>query len=494
MPTFVPASERIPGAYQQVLLTREPGLLQSERRVLLLGWRLSAASADNDLLPVRVRTRAEGVALYHSGSQLDLMIRQVLSSGEKARLDSPRGSTPAIYCVSVPPPAGTAATQVMTATGTATSSGEMFVSVNGNTRSVQVLSGDDATTIALSIVAAITALGPDIAATAGSALGVVTVSAREPGIWGEELVLSIDDSQVAGASVAITDGVLGAGLADFSAAIDVALEGEYDVMIVPQDDTTTRALLKPHILDAWDYTNERDHGLLVASAGDLSDAQTAASTLDDWRLGVTCAEKITGAPNPWDLDSSSKALSFEVVAAVGARLRSQSRANYNFNRASLPCSGRPRNLPTSVVNDAINAGVLVVLEPERSDSVGEIVDPISTAITDQSAAATGASDLTWQPLEILFVVQQIRRSMRAELDNFVTLIGDDETLRQGRDAAFAVLNEATRAGLIQAVTDQNVSAEFVTVGPTQRLVIDVSYNVIVGVDIVEITHNVSRAG
>jgi hypothetical protein len=71
--------------------------------------------------------------------------------------------------------------------------------------------------------------------------------------------------------------------------------------------------------------------------------------------------------------------------------------------------------------------------------------------------------------------------------------GDDDTKASAKSGALAVLRAAAAQKLIQPPADDHVEVDYETVNGARRLVVEVSYGVIVGLDIVEVTHNISRA-
>lgn len=504
MDPFVPGDVRYPGVYQQYELVREAGLAALPRTVLLVGWRLSTLPDTYDYQPRRVRTRADVQDLAGSGSQLDLMARAAFGCGAWARLDAERGSLPEIWVMVIPPVAvdvGTAAaTQTATFTGPATAPGRVRVSAGSESVIVAIPDEATPTDVAAAVVAALAPREPELTHTAAAAAGVVTWTAREPGLWGEDLVIDIDVSEAPGIGVTIARGTNGAGTVSLTDALDAALAADWTFVVLPQDDAATLAALPDHVRDAWDYEQKRYAVYCLGARQDLSAAETVAASIDDLRVQVCNAEQVAGAGVPFDVPSSSRSFSFEVAAAVATRQVTHGRINWNYNRATLPVFGRPKNVVRQVVNDAINAGVTVVLEPEKGTAPGSIVTAVNSSVTDQTGQ-TSAPDTRWQPISIPLVIADVHRQIDIVLDRFAQITVEDDTLLTAKAAALEVLLAEERAGHITRVengqrvgiTDESVEASFEVVDGTSRLRVDLRYDVVTPNDIVAVKHFVGRA-
>ena len=299
--------------------------------------------------------------------------------------------------------------------------------------------------------------------------------------------MHVDASRLNGLSVDVSRGTDGAGILALSAALDASLAIDFDCIALPESDAATCALVKAHIVDAWDYTQQRYRIIVLGTTGDLAEAQTGAAELDDFRVMLACAEKIAGASSPFDRKHSSRSHGFELAASAAARLYTQRQPNYNYNQATLSVVGRPATINRANVNDAIEAGVTIVMAPDKGRS--HIVDPVSTAITDP---ITGNPSTEWQPIEIAKTVQTNTRSIQAELSLFPRADADATTLETARAAALAVLETAAGARLIKPVANDDVTAVYEIVGGSTHLVLTVNYAVITGLDMVAVTHNITR--
>jgi phage tail sheath gpL-like len=248
-------------------------------------------------------------------------------------------------------------------------------------------------------------------------------------------------------------------------------------------------VIKGYADDAWSYQTGHAPLVVTGFSGDVSAAIAAARSFNHRHVAMAWSEHVQSAVGVWDAARTARSHSFEVAAAVASRLFSQTKVNANYNGASLPCYGRADNMARATLNEAISAGITVVVQPTIGDEPGRIVDPVVTMSTD----ANGAPDTEWQPVECVRVVAEITRQLGAELAGFPRMDGDDDTRASAKSAALAVLREAAREKLIEAPADDHVDVAYETVNGARRLIVGVSYGVIVGLDIVEVTHNISRA-
>lgn len=499
MPSFIPSTERIPGVYQRVLLEKEGASAPGVPKVLYIAWRRTSASSANDNLAVRVRSRQEATAINGVAGAGDLMVKRGFAEGKLARFDSVRGITPQIYLMNVPPVDGADVAAVFTVTfsGTATTAGLATLRVGDQSVSTPVAVGDTAANIAAALEAELANVETELPFTAGVAGAVITFTAREKGSFGNELVLEYVTGfgTPAGVTAAVAQTVVGTGAVDLTTALDAALaQGPWSDIAISEDSSAARTALAAHVVESWDYTKDVDHIGICAVGGDLSDAQTAAAAVDDWRVALGCAEKVTGAePPPFDAPNSARSFSFEVAASLAARLFSQEKPNHNFNNHRLTVSGRPRTVDRDTVNDSINAGVTVVLAHKNGTDPGQIIDFVSTATTDQTEIQSGAPDRTWAPIEVAKVVQAMKAAVRAELAGFEQLLATEQTRVSAKNSVLRIMEQFHRNEQIAKPDQDDVVASFEIVGGATHLVIEQSYDVTVGIDIVGVTHKVGRA-
>lgn len=490
MPSFVPPNERIPGVYQSVELQRQAGLVPLVSSVLLIGYRNTDATDELDGVIQPVDNRNQVQADYGAGCMLDLMACGAIASGKLALRDQERGSVPQLYTLGLAAPTGdgtAAATYPITITGTAASNGTMRLVIGPESFTVPTLKGETQDAIAARATDLISRKAPEMAFTASVDANVVTLTARHTGTWANDLTLWAETRAAPGVTVAIAPGVAGEGNLDLAPALDAAYAIDFDAIVVPQDDVATQSLLRQHVIDGWDYTRERYQIVVAAQGGDIVAAQTAARALDDFRVILVHGERTPS------VRESARSLPCQIAAAAAGRLWSQRRPNWNFNLAAIGAYGRPRSIDRGALSDTIAAGVCEIVEPESGNAPGAFVDPVTTAVTDQTGH-TDAPDTTWQPVEYPKTAAYVLRQVRIELARFAQLDSDEDTRIAAIAAARTVLQLAADQRIIRPPDDDSVTASYEFVGGRTDLVLVLSYQIIVGVDVIAVRHRVRSAG
>ncbi len=481
---------RIPGIYQDHEYVDQVGGITLSNRVLLIGMRDPSASADHDLIPKRVRSRSESQLLYKTGCQLDLMFRAAFGTGELAKSDRTRGGTPELWGLAIPPLEGEdIASQTIGLSGTATNSGILIAYVNDLVLRVTVKRDQSAADVAQSLHGELLKASADLGYKSSRIDRQITLRARSPGQWGQELFITLDLTAINGLTATIARAAEGVAAPNIQAALDASLSVDYDCVVVPTGDTATQEQIKAHVEKAWRPGQKRYRVVVMPIQGTLTDAMSATNAINDQTVMVTCAEKIDGTTTPYDARQSSRSHAFEVAASVGTRLYTQRRVNYNYNGARLPVYGRPANVSLELLEEALHAGVCVVLKDLARADKGYIVDPISSY---RKHPETGVADGKWQPIEIARVVQTLSRSFDAALALFPQSDTSEETIKSARATLGAVLQTGANLGMIREPDEDAVSAGIRNNDGATVLAVDVDYKVITGLDVVEVTSRISR--
>jgi len=155
------------------------------------------------------------------------------------------GGIPTVVYPQAEPGAGVAQTLTITVTGAATGNATHFVRINGRTSldgqpySFVVADGDAVGDIATKIAASINnILG--CPATAASALGVVTLTAKFASITSAELSAEVDNqNKPVGVTYASAAGVAGAGAPDIADAVTQLSGNEWNTLIINSYNTAT---------------------------------------------------------------------------------------------------------------------------------------------------------------------------------------------------------------------------------------------------------------
>ena len=172
-----PGTLRKPGVFTEIdnsKAVRGPQPVSYRR--LLIGQKLAAGLAAANTL-IRITSPTQADIQFGKGSMLAGMVRAAMEVDTYTELQV----LPVIDNA-----AGVAAAATLAFTGPATASGTIELMIAGRRVSVGVISGDAATAIATSVVAAITA-ADDMPVTATAATGTVTLTSRHKGEAGNSL-------------------------------------------------------------------------------------------------------------------------------------------------------------------------------------------------------------------------------------------------------------------------------------------------------------------
>jgi len=216
----IPTDIRVPGFYAEIDGSRAGTFSWTTRR-LLIGIALTEAVTFNQ--PMRVSTVEEARALFGPGSPLAHMVdiyRRNDTFGE-------------IWCLPIADD-GTKPAWTVTYTGTATEAGTLPLYIAGVRVRVTVPSGMTAAQLATAVAAAITA-DTSLYVTATADAGVVTLTARFGGAFGDQIDIGHayrgragGDIIPAGIAAAVANTVAGSGDAEIADALASLGEESYD--------------------------------------------------------------------------------------------------------------------------------------------------------------------------------------------------------------------------------------------------------------------------
>lgn len=221
------------------IIARDALVGLEEHRVLFVGQKTSAGSAAAGFNRETPRTAAEINALYGARSHLACMLRAFREINPYTHVDvlalADNGS-------------GTAATGVITFTGTATAAATIYVSVGSaqnNRYELNIANGDTATAIGAALTALITA---DTSApfTAANSTGAVTCTAANKGTLANNYLISVLDAYdrpvaVPGITVAITGWTGGATNPTLTNLFDPVDGIRYQTVVWPEGYTLATA-------------------------------------------------------------------------------------------------------------------------------------------------------------------------------------------------------------------------------------------------------------
>lgn len=290
----IPSTWQVPGVYTGIDGSGAVQGTPAQRRpVLLLGLRRTTGTIAAEI-PKPITGASQGSTYFGRGSQLAAMCSAFINANPYAEL----------YALALDEDAaGVKATCTITVVGTATSDGTLSFVWAGRRRKVAVTAGDTPTAIAAAIAAADTADG-DSQTTSVSALGVVTVSARHKGAFGNDLSIFhnfyVGDETPAGVtSVTITAFSAGATNPDIADAI-AALGGDaafYTIVPGWVDDANMDAL-EDEMTDRWGPIKNLPGHIITAFRGDYAASQTYGNARNSPYSTVLATGK--SPTSPWE--------------------------------------------------------------------------------------------------------------------------------------------------------------------------------------------------
>jgi len=202
----IPSPLYRPGSYMEVRPNyANIGILPFPARNLIIGNMLTAGSATPDIIQANVVEPAQATALFGAGSIAEAMVIAYLNSGAQIPLD----------VIGVSDAAGAvAATFTVSFSGAWSTSGTTAIAIAGKRYALGTQSTDTVSTMATALAAAVNA-DPHAPVTASAALGVVTFTAKNKGLAGNDILGFVSpasgDTLPKGMIVTVAaDGTLGA--------------------------------------------------------------------------------------------------------------------------------------------------------------------------------------------------------------------------------------------------------------------------------------------
>ncbi len=270
----IPADIRNPLFYAEVS-NKKAGYYHQNSRTLIIGQSVNTVI---DEVPVLVPSVDYVKDTYGPGSQLAIMCDAYRDNNSFSEL----WVLPLNDAV-----ASVAASGTLTVTGTATDSGTVSLYIGDTLISAPVASGNDATAVATSIAATIM-LDKDLPVTATSALGVVTVTAKNKGTLGNAIIMQLNfggtfagEATPAGIAIAIV--AMASGATNPTLSTKLAAIGSMDVAFYghPYTDSTSLNTMKDFLAARWDALVGQDGHAFTALSGTVSALQTIGLARND---------------------------------------------------------------------------------------------------------------------------------------------------------------------------------------------------------------------
>src|SRR6266576_2817785 len=234
----IPANWKVP-LYWVEVDSSKAGLPINQQNVLLVGVQLTATAKALVNVPTAVSSQAQANYQFGQGSQLANMFAAYFANnfaGSVYGLPVVEGSA--------------AATGTITVATAPTAAGTYHLYVHGVHVGVNVASTDTVSIVAAAIVAAIN-VNKDLMVSAANTAGVVTLTTRGKGIYGNDIKLSDNyfgaiggEVMPTGMTVVYAAMAAGAGVPVFTTAISNLGEVEYEHVCLPYTDSTS--------LTAWE--------------------------------------------------------------------------------------------------------------------------------------------------------------------------------------------------------------------------------------------------
>jgi phage tail sheath gpL-like len=289
----IPVALRVPGAYLEMDNTRAlRGLPGMPSRILVLGQRLATGTVA-EAVPTRVLDVDQAEAFFGRGSMLHLMFRALKANN----------SWTETWAIALDDDvAGVAATGTITLTGPATAAGTILLYIGGQRVKVAVANGDAVADIATSVAAAINAK-TDLAVTAGAALGVVTLTARNKGEAGNDIDIRVNynvgEALPAGVGAAIVAMNGGTTNPDIAGAIAVLGQTWYTDIACAWTDATNLAALESELADRFGPLSMMDGHAYAGAAGSHATLTTLGNSRNSPHLSIMGAKASPTPPSEW---------------------------------------------------------------------------------------------------------------------------------------------------------------------------------------------------
>lgn len=435
--TTLPSSQKIPGTFFEFdTESSARGLAPITERICLVGAKTSAGTLAVNT-PTRILSVDESDALAGVGSEVALMARAAIDEANR------QGKSPEIYiCVVAEPGGGTAAVKAFTVTGAPTEAGDIVFSVAGVVMRASVASGDSVTTMAAAMKTEGDANNKLLPATGNSSLGVYTLTAREKGVNGSDMDLTVI-SAPAGVTVTPSVTTPGASEYDITSALDTLVDRHYNAIVCSGHTAAILDDLEDH-LDAMLAPDTKSWAIAyVGETGALSVAQALANgggaNTGNRRDVVTVACE------------ASPDLPGTIAARTAIAIHGTEDTALHHNNVTLNVSAPPA---ASVFTSAeLNAGIADGVTCLAPNEAGEV--RIVKAVTGQVLDGSGNPFFAVSDVSTVRTLYYAAKQIDIALERFM-LIPKNKKLTAGtknraRDTIYDVLVQMEGAELVQNV-------------------------------------------
>lgn len=389
----IPSSIRKPGKYVEFntkLAVRT--LPNNKQKMLIIGQKMATGTVAQKIA-TKVFSDKEAETYFGVGSIIHLMARAAIKA-------NPYLDLTAIALDDAG--AGVAATGTVTVTGPATSSGAVSLFIGNQKVDVAVANADTATTIAAAVVAQI-GKQPDLPVTASNVAGVITLTAKNKGICGNNIGLGYSLTNASGVGVAIVAMVNGATNPTVQDALNVAFAEKYDIIVTPYNTQTDLTTLKTHLDTVSGPVEQRPGVGVYGMNGAISDATTLAGQVNSGR--ILCAYlRYT--------NTQRKSMPYELASAMGAVMAFEEDPARPLNTLELKVIAVPdiaERLSKTEQESLLYNGV-APLEVGPGEVI-QIVRAISTYTKD----AQGVDDVSLLDITTIRTLDYVRKACRERI-------------------------------------------------------------------------------
>lgn len=287
----VPAGVLVPNVYIEIDNTRaDQGSSIQPYQILAIGQRLSAGTKAAGVL-VQISSASQAREYFGAGSLLAQQCAKIRDVNKANKL----------WAIALNDDvAGVAASATLTITGTATEAATVYLYIGGRRYKTAVLTTDTVTNIAANIASTVNA-DADRIVQATSALGVVTLTARNKGSFGNEIDMRLnffsDETTPAGLTIVKTAFTSGATNPDITTALSVLTEDQYNIITMPYTDAANITVLDDEMDDRFGPIRQNFGVTFLAKRDTFANLSSFGSPKNSKNYSVM---GMAGPNSPWE--------------------------------------------------------------------------------------------------------------------------------------------------------------------------------------------------
>lgn len=274
----IPGSIRKPGKYLEFNTRMATRTLPGNPQTLLIIAPMLSSAQVAPLTPIDIYDDSVAGTAFGEGSLAHLMAKSAISANNYLQLQV-IGIEDAV--------AGKKATATVTITAPATRGGTLSLSVCGERLDIPVETADTADALNQAVLEAVNARGdlPVIASLEGEENTVLTLTAKQSGAWGNDIVLEAQ-STAKGVTATVTAMQGGENNADIQPALDAVFAAGHDIIAQPFSDKDSLLKLRTHLEKVSGALEQRGAIGAAGWTGTLSTGTTLASDINDGRTSI----------------------------------------------------------------------------------------------------------------------------------------------------------------------------------------------------------------